>query len=202
MSSSEHAELVNVFLIACFILAHVLSYCRLISGIGAKSAAAMGDLLDEGLTDLDGAPLRLVARGGGHVARAGGVAVQYGGCGAVQTFQRASRNPRMGRWWCSCSKVEEASSPHYVVIKDQIGFHADDLEQFTLKLCYLFNRATKAVSICPPAYYADLLCERGRAYLYSVLQEDNRSTQSDAQPRQLPWTRDVHRRLQETTFYI
>ena len=110
MSSSEHAELVNVFLIACFILAHVLCYCRLISGIGAKSAAAMGDLLDEGLTDLDGAPLRLVARGGGHVARAGGVAVQYGGCGAVQTFQRASRIPRIWWWWCSCSKVEEASS--------------------------------------------------------------------------------------------
>jgi len=29
----------------------------------------------------------------------------------------------------------------------------------------MFGRATKAVSICPPAYYADLACERSRCYL-------------------------------------
>jgi hypothetical protein len=32
-------------------------------------------------------------------------------------------------------------------------------------MCYLFGRATKAVSICPAAYYADLVCERARCYL-------------------------------------
>lgn len=35
-------------------------------------------------------------------------------------------------------------------------------------MCYLFGRATKAVSVCPPAYYADLVCERVRCYLGDV----------------------------------
>jgi hypothetical protein len=45
---------------------------------------------------------------------------------------------------------------------------ADVLENLTHNLCYLFGRATKAVSICPPAYYADLVCERARCYLSGV----------------------------------
>jgi eukaryotic translation initiation factor 2C len=32
-------------------------------------------------------------------------------------------------------------------------------------MCYLFGRATKAISICPAAYYANLVCERARCYL-------------------------------------
>jgi eukaryotic translation initiation factor 2C len=31
-------------------------------------------------------------------------------------------------------------------------------------------RATKAVSLVSPAYYADLACERGRCYLHKLLQ--------------------------------
>lgn len=42
---------------------------------------------------------------------------------------------------------------------------ADVLQTLTHNLCYLFGRATKAVSICPPAYYADLVCTRARCYL-------------------------------------
>lgn len=34
----------------------------------------------------------------------------------------------------------------------------------------MFARATKAVSLAAPAYYADLACERGRAYLHKLLQ--------------------------------
>ena len=34
----------------------------------------------------------------------------------------------------------------------------------------MFARATKAVSLAAPAYYADLACERGRAYLHRLLQ--------------------------------
>lgn len=57
---------------------------------------------------------------------------------------------------------------HYFTVWDEI-FHnrtpktpfvnaADVLLDLTHRLCYLFGRATKAVSICPPAYYADLVC--------------------------------------------
>lgn len=68
-----------------------------------------------------------------------------------------------------------ARSCHYYVVLDEIfrfqkspkGAQgaADALEGLTHKMCHLFGRATKAVSLCPPAYYADLLCTRLRCYL-------------------------------------
>lgn len=45
---------------------------------------------------------------------------------------------------------------------------ADVLERLTQSLCYVFGRATKAVSVCTPAYYADIVCERARCYLSHV----------------------------------
>ncbi len=41
------------------------------------------------------------------------------------------------------------------------------MEKLTHDLCYVFGRATKAVSICPPAYYADIVCTRARIYMES-----------------------------------
>ncbi|RYP69912.1 hypothetical protein DL771_005805 [Monosporascus sp. 5C6A] len=66
---------------------------------------------------------------------------------------------------------------HYFVVLDEI-FRSeygqarpvryknvqDALEDVTQSLCYMFGRATRAVSICTPAYYADLACERARRY--------------------------------------
>lgn len=95
-----------------------------------------------------------------------------------------------------------ARPAHYVVIMDQIGFKQDQLEQFTHRMCYLFNRATKAVSICPPAYYADLLCERGRMYLHSVFNEQAVSGGGAHTAANAQWTRGVHSNLEEKTFYI
>jgi len=95
-----------------------------------------------------------------------------------------------------------ARPAHYVVIKDDIGFGADALEQLTHHLCYMFNRAPKAVSICPPAYYADLLCERGRAYLYSTLQENVGSDDGSYNPANAEWTDGVHANLKDSTWYI
>ncbi|KAF2008657.1 Piwi-domain-containing protein [Aaosphaeria arxii CBS 175.79] len=66
---------------------------------------------------------------------------------------------------------------HYYIILDEILREryktvpppytnvADILEELTHSLCYLFGRATKAVSLCPPAYYADIVCERARCYM-------------------------------------
>lgn len=68
-----------------------------------------------------------------------------------------------------------ARPAHYYVVYDEIFRDrkprqpcqnaADALEDLTHNMCYLFGRATKAVSVCPPAYYADLVCERARCYL-------------------------------------
>ena len=73
-----------------------------------------------------------------------------------------------------------ANPAHYYVVLDEIfgsgplkkphpvSNTADTLKDFTHNTCYLFARATKAVSICPPAYYADLDYERARCYLSGV----------------------------------
>ncbi|KOS19838.1 Protein argonaute 1B [Escovopsis weberi] len=59
---------------------------------------------------------------------------------------------------------------HYTVLLDEIfrarygAEAANELERLTHELCYMYGRATKAVSICPPAYYADIVCERARAH--------------------------------------
>jgi hypothetical protein len=95
-----------------------------------------------------------------------------------------------------------ARPAHYVVIKDDISFNADVLEQFTHHLCYLFNRATKAVSICPPAYYADLLCTRGRAYLHTTLGENNAIDAAAYSDSGSEWTGGVHPRIRDTTWYV
>ncbi|KAL3423771.1 RNA interference and gene silencing protein [Phlyctema vagabunda] len=64
---------------------------------------------------------------------------------------------------------------HYYVILDEIFGgrrpkpphmnNADTLEELTFNMCFLYARATKSVSLCPPAYYADKLCTRTRCYM-------------------------------------
>src|SRR5690606_23010364 len=43
-----------------------------------------------------------------------------------------------------------ARPAHYYVIHDENGFKSNKLYELTHNLCYLFGRATKGVSICPP----------------------------------------------------
>ena len=59
---------------------------------------------------------------------------------------------------------------HYYVVHDEIKFGSDQLQGLTNSVSYIFARATKAVSLAAPAYYADLACERGRSYLHSLFQ--------------------------------
>lgn len=84
---------------------------------------------------------------------------------------------------------------------------ADRLEDITQSMCYVFGRATKAVSLCTPAYYADILCERARCYLSSVFDETPEAStvasQAGGGPG-LPSDQDVqiHPNLRDTMFYI
>ena len=66
-----------------------------------------------------------------------------------------------------------AKPAHYVVLHDQIFREtakainqnaADLLQDFTNALCYTFGRTTRPVSICAPAYYADMACTRARLH--------------------------------------
>jgi eukaryotic translation initiation factor 2C len=56
-------------------------------------------------------------------------------------------------------------SAHYFVLENNMKLSADRLQEITHAFCYNYARATKGVSYCGPAYYADRLCDRGRAYI-------------------------------------
>lgn len=112
-----------------------------------------------------------------------------------------------------------ARPAHYFIVLDEIftsrklppGFpnHADVLEDLTHNMCYLFGRATKAVSICPPAYYADLVCERARCYLsghYDMATPIQTPAASESGQGGLSKPTDsdiqIHPKLKDTMFYI
>ncbi|KAJ6442123.1 stem cell self-renewal protein Piwi [Purpureocillium lavendulum] len=100
-----------------------------------------------------------------------------------------------------------ARPAHYTVLLDEIfrdkykANAANELERLTHELCYLFGRATKAVSICPPAYYADIVCERARAHRPEIFDADDAS--SVASMSTIRGTnRQVHVNLKDTMYYI
>ncbi|KAL9005566.1 MAG: hypothetical protein Q9188_001658 [Gyalolechia gomerana] len=98
-----------------------------------------------------------------------------------------------------------ARPTHYVVIYDKNDMDADKMEALTHNLCYMFGRATKAVSLCPPAYYADLICERGRSYLYKEYNARDGQTVTSGSTfdwNRSPWVKGVHPAIQDSMFYI
>ncbi|KAI0906621.1 ribonuclease H-like domain-containing protein [Ustulina deusta] len=109
-----------------------------------------------------------------------------------------------------------ARPAHYFVVLDEIfrssktpGQNvADELQMLTQSMCYVFGRATKAVSYCAPAYYADILCERARRYLSHVFESPSNSVApslaGSAVQGALPSQNEleIHDRLKNTMFYI
>ncbi|KAI0797593.1 Piwi-domain-containing protein [Abortiporus biennis] len=110
---------------------------------------------------------------------------------------------------------------HYTVVYDENYLDADTIQCGTNATSYLYARATKAVSLCPPAYYADLACERARFYIFTFLNiPDNKSVASgdskgksreekDQERREEVyqaamklWGKGIHKDLEETMFYI
>jgi len=101
------------------------------------------------------------------------------------------------------------------VVYDEQRLSADQLQQGTHTASYNYIRATKAVSLVPPAYYADIACERGRCYVSSIFDVgDDRSSvgsrgRSEAEERQRvfdeavkAWGNGVNPDLRESMFYI
>jgi len=117
---------------------------------------------------------------------------------------------------------------HYIVIYDESNLSADEVQQGTHTASYLYARATKAVSLVPLAYYADLACERARCYLDGFLNSEppvlgasagkgkgkGKATATDAADEREAakkrvydaaiqvWGNGVHANLKETMFYI
>ena len=73
----------------------------------------------------------------------------------------------------------------------------------------MFGRATKAVSICPPAYYADIVCTRARIHSGDILdQSDTATVVSEVSQSGLPQgirealARRVHKNIANDMYYI
>ena len=99
--------------------------------------------------------------------------------GTVSTLQRSQDS----------TDVTKTKPAHYVVLLDEIKLGANELEKITHNLCYLQGRATKAVSVCPPAYYAHLICLRARCYLADYI---SRSAGKEFDWNNAPWRSGVH----------
>lgn len=109
-----------------------------------------------------------------------------------------------------------ARPAHYYTVWDEIFLNlkptlpaqntADILEAMTHHMCYLFGRATKAVSICPPAYYADLVCTRARCYLSRAFEPEtpSGSVVGSENPGITVESSEVliHPNVKDTMFYI
>ncbi|KAJ3183568.1 hypothetical protein HDU85_001997 [Gaertneriomyces sp. JEL0708] len=75
--------------------------------------------------------------------------------------------------------LQGTSKPtHYHVLHDENEFTADGLQELTYRLCYLYCRATRAVSVCPPAYYAHLVAARARFHFVGEHWNDLNSERS------------------------
>lgn len=110
-----------------------------------------------------------------------------------------------------------ARPAHYFVVLDEVFRQrharsratdaADELQELTQNMCYVFGRATKAVSICTPAYYADILCERARCYLSSMFDSPGNSAAPSAAGGvegvgALQEDVRIHDKLKDKMFYI
>ncbi|KAF9434815.1 argonaute 1 [Entomortierella beljakovae] len=69
---------------------------------------------------------------------------------------------------------------HYYVLSDDNKFTADEMQEFTFRLCHLYARCTRTVSMVPPAYYAHLVAARARFHSKGEQWSDSASTESGA----------------------
>ncbi|KAJ7915348.1 argonaute-like protein [Mycena leptocephala] len=103
---------------------------------------------------------------------------------------------------------------HYTVVYDEFKFSADELQVGSNSFSHLYARATKAVSLVPAAYYADLACERGRYYLNDFMVDDKTTSsgrghldREEEKARvfdaaKAAWGEGIHRDIRDSMFYI
>lgn len=131
-------------------------------------------------------------------------------CGTI-----VDRDVTQARYWdfylTAHTALQGTARPaHYTVLRDEIfrskfqARAADELEKLTHEMCYLFGRATKAISICPPAYYADIVCERARLHRpHHFDVDDNQSQASGPHAHNEPLGSVViHENLKDSMYYI
>ena len=92
---------------------------------------------------------------------------------------------------------------HYHVLHDDNNFTPDELQELTYRLCYIYGRATRAVSIVPPAYYADLVAARARFHRRGENWSDTEATSESMNPdEQMASFAVVKPELQKVMYYM
>lgn len=92
---------------------------------------------------------------------------------------------------------------HYHVLYDDNNFTPDSLQDLTYRLCYIYGRATRAVSIVPPAYYADLVAARARFHRRGENWSDTEATsESMDSEQQMASFAVVKPELQKVMYYM
>ncbi|KAI1479681.1 Piwi-domain-containing protein [Daldinia eschscholtzii] len=97
---------------------------------------------------------------------------------------------------------------HYFVVRDEIFREMEnaviELEGLTQGLCYMFGRATMSVSVCTPAYYADIAFERARCYLDGLFDNPGQWQAMAVDQSKIPSNLGIklHANIRDTMFYI
>ncbi|KAF2153954.1 stem cell self-renewal protein Piwi [Myriangium duriaei CBS 260.36] len=127
-----------------------------------------------------------------------------GNCRAGTVVDRSITSPYIHDFFLQAHQgLKGTAKPaHYVVCRDDIFNSADLIQTFTHNMCYMYNRATKAISVCPPAYYAHLACERARLFMFNTYIEPGELGFDTLPGGGSTWNHEVNERLRGTTFYI
>ncbi|KAF7901748.1 uncharacterized protein EAF01_007047 [Botrytis porri] len=111
------------------------------------------------------------------------------------------------------SALGSARSAHYIVIINESDYTPEIIQETTNTIYFTGSRAFKALSVCTPAKYADILCDRMRCYMKPALDNDFAATSPNTldfyrtntniwdaprQSRTNPW----HPDLNDLMFYL
>ncbi|TRM61382.1 Piwi domain-containing protein [Schizophyllum amplum] len=96
-------------------------------------------------------------------------------------------------------------SSHYVVLHDERwNYNTEPIKQISFHLCHTYAKATRAVSIPSPVYYADLACARGAFHCEGPgfdFDSDSGTKNMDLQA----WRdhfQSTHRRLEKLMYFL
>ena len=146
-------------------------------------------------------------------------------CKAGTVVDRGITEARNWEFYLQAHKCLQGSaiSAHFFIVHDEVfsdkavvsklnkpGYSVSDIvEEMCHHLAYLYPRATKAVSLCPPAKLADRVCERARAYLrdyYDPSGTSQTTSQTSGNTHNTLGNQGelvkVHDNIKDTMFYI
>ncbi|TPX61344.1 hypothetical protein PhCBS80983_g01189 [Powellomyces hirtus] len=114
-------------------------------------------------------------RGGGGAGRGGGsggggVSYPYDNVPPGTVIDTGVTHPTLHDYFMvSHAGLKGTSRPvHYQVLRDENRINQDDLQALTYELCHLYGKATRAVSVVTPVYYAHIVAARARCWFSAM----------------------------------